>query len=222
MSDEQFPLDLNAAKLVESEKLDRNHVAGSRKAEEDAALAELLRLSGPATRDVILKSLEPESRVAIVAITNPEMKRLYEKIASIRRADYYAERREESKALATRFGLAVTLAVVDPSTLGASRARVVRDLYAEPSDLVLLRDDATPEDVAGAMALVMRSRVRFGDHVAPRLSADLTRHAGKASPSQRAAAERFIAKMKAAEPVEVPGYGKLRTTVVRLGPVKAK
>src|SRR3712207_4525568 len=111
MSSEQFPLDPSAAKLVKSEKLDPKHVAGSRKAEENAALAGMLRISAPAVRELILKSLEPESQVAIVSIANPEQKRLYEKISSIRRADHYAKRREESKALARRFGLEVTLAL---------------------------------------------------------------------------------------------------------------
>jgi hypothetical protein len=206
---------------------DLDHVAGSRKLEEESATIALMERSTPEEQANWRKVLNPEPGKfsAVVGIRDPEKKRLYEKITAIRRADMHAREREKSKAAAKKFGLTVTLALVDPTGLGDSRARIVRDLNWTPWSVILLRrGEATPEDVVAGLAMMAKTREQVGDYIPQphRLVFDVSHYSGTMPAGRVKTGQRLLTELENGEIITLPEYGEVRSTKVWIGPVKEK
>ena len=199
-----------------------NHVPGSRKAEEEAALSQLLTELPESARRTILESLNPASTMRVAQITNPKLAALYETVATIRGLDIAARELERSRNAARTHSLTVTLALVDPVVLGTVRARIVRDPYKTNSELILLRSgDASVDDVAAGIALMYRSRRTFGDNIRNVIRADVVSFSGPSNGSAREQAQSVLALVSAAQPSSFPGFGVARLITLHLDPIRS-
>lgn len=198
-----------------------SYVAGSRKAEADAALAELLATLTPAGRSLVMQSLDPQSHVRVAQFTDPHKARLFDTVSSIRGADIAAAALEKSRAAAKRRTLNALIALVDPIVLGSSRVRVVRDPRSAAPELVLLRSvDANPEDVGAGVAVLYRTRHQYGDEIQNALRVDVGIGSGALSGAALEEANHILAVARASSAVGLPGYGQAQLAHVRLDPLR--
>jgi hypothetical protein len=200
---------------------DPNYVPGSRKAEEEAALNELLKSYPPSTHKVLLQSLDPTSHVRLASIGNSEQVTLYNTVASIRAADIAAERRAASRMFARSHPLVVTVALVDPSVVSPASARVLRDPNKAHSDIILLGDNATSEDVAVGFALLNVTRQQHGDQLLHPIFVGAERPRLVLSPQQRSFAEGLLRSLQRQPKQQLESFRQARSVRVKMPPLSS-
>ena len=198
------------------------HVPGTRKAEEEAAIAQLLAKAG--TDERIRKEwLELLSGVhgRIGSVSDPEMARLVTTIYEIREADARALQLEESRQIARTHGIVVTAVLMDEMPVAGARAVVLRRVTTHPRNVILLpRGRATPADLSDAIATVFGLREAHGDlpFADARVVVPPRKSPRRARPSVYM--EQRLDALTRVPRRTVAGVGDVPAIDIRLGPVK--
>jgi hypothetical protein len=220
-ANDDFEMPDDAVHFKVTTEIDAQHVAGSRRMEEEQARTRLAGLVSPKLYDVLMSSLDPNNRIAMQFTSRNESAKLYRTIADIRKADRAAAGLENSKEAARRNALTVHVALVDPATLNGVRARIVRDAQLTPSDLILLpRNTASPEDVAAGIAAMSQIRRIYGDGDMERIDVDVLDFRGTLSTVQTEHARQILKSAMTGPSHSLSGFGDASMTSVQLSPLK--
>ncbi len=191
-----------------------DYVAGSRRQEEQAAIAALIERT-PAVHRQALQLLLDKPNSDWIGSDDAESARLLGIIASIRYADSLALRatRATQPDLASAINL-VRVTVILVPTLGSTEARatVIRSPNDSGRPLLLLREsDATPADLAAGL----RAAATYAAHgTAPsrEVRVDVRQTtSGQATGARAEANVRQLAMVRAARVRDIPGFGKVRS-----------
>jgi hypothetical protein len=188
------------------------HVVGSRRAEEEAALARL----HPKIRAELDR---PDVRA--VSSSNAETARLISTIYEIRAADARARSLEESRRTAEQFGSVVTIALIDNMPTGGARAMVLRRASVEPRDVILLpREDAAASSLSDAIRVLSRMREAHGDNFEGDARVVVPPRSGVPSAATLGPMTRHLEKLRKVGRSNLPGIGEASAIQLRLGPVR--
>jgi hypothetical protein len=204
---------------VTQASFDRSHVPGSRRAEEESAIAELLAtLPDDRSRERMTQLLSSGGRP--YEVRDPRHARLLTRIFAIRDADVRAAAMAHSIEMA-RGPLDVLVARVDQVPMQGARAMIMRRPTGRQRNLILVSGEASATDFADAVATMFAHRRSFGDEIYDATQARVPERTTPISSEREARFQQRLEELRAAPIREIPGIGQARAITITLGPIRA-
>ena len=200
----------------------------ARKAEEDAALGELLSLLPEGARETaraLLGSSDWNTATGIHSVPGPpRAAELLGKIYALRQATKREKDLAEQCELATHMPASVVVAVLPRSRNVQYKTSVTREASRGlfENRVVLATGALTPERLTHALTAVARSRVTHGQF--PRNRVRIVGRSERTPPIteiQRAFAEQVLEQLRSAALRDVRGVGRVKAVTIEVGPVEA-
>lgn len=160
------------------------------------------------------KLSDPNSHIN--ATSDPRISDLLSRLYALRRDRRHEERRLASVKEASKHSVPVLLALPDAAQPGAPVATVLRRRLHAPTDLIVLRSDATPEALATALSGLAGSRERVGDDLQTDVIRIAVTSTGTRAPSVQI--RQIWTKLQNAPRTQVAGVGSARALTMRLNP----